>query len=350
MGKSRMFLVLVAMGFIGTLSSCKYFRRSEIANEELIVSAGIVALKIMDVSKHWNGQGYALMTPMSRDPSEKGQLRRVRTWLKVPAGKKISVEFLVDQKRPTLVFPPGTISDRSEVWSFGRETEWVVDIRGTRIAENGQQFYHVYVPTVVNNPAAQMLGYEWKRGDARQVPIVAEALVSIFNAYPQVLNAFPGAVKSKSTYLERYKKINDCFSCHVLNKPDVIDSKTFVPRRSDSAGFFTIQAVLAESLPVSYSRDWDLNADDPFYSAWCGKEPAELVEDMGLRGFTCKNGAVPVGRLDMSKALAARDAHALAVCDSRKYLFENMDDQARKAFHRAFVECKIVGPGRVQNS
>jgi hypothetical protein len=50
---------------------------------------------------------------------------------------------------------------------------------------------------------------------------------------------------------------------------------------------------------------------------------------------------VPRAHLDLAAALAAGKAHAIAVCWSRRYLFDHMDADARRAFSQAFSDCGL---------
>ena len=86
-----------------------------------------------------------------------------------------------------------------------------------------------------------------------------------------------------------------------------------------------------------------MNTSDPFIALECpdGRAPILDENDFGARRYRCPDGKVPVGTLDMRAALARNDAHALAVCASRKYLFERMTDDATRAFADAFAECHI---------
>jgi hypothetical protein len=53
-------------------------------------------------------------------------------------------------------------------------------------------------------------------------------------------------------------------------------------------------------------------------------------------------GGCPVAHYDVAAALAAGDAHARAVCASRRALFAAMDGAARAAFADAFDVCGIT--------
>ena len=63
---------------------------------------------------HWRGHGFALMMPPVRLPTTHDGRDVIQVWLRVPEGQKIHARDLPDQARHTLVFPPGTRSDRVE--------------------------------------------------------------------------------------------------------------------------------------------------------------------------------------------------------------------------------------------
>jgi hypothetical protein len=74
----------------------------------------------------------------------------------------------------------------------------------------------------------------------------------------------------------------------------------------------------------------------------CGKTKARLTtRGDSYRRYMCPNRVVPVGTLDMSAALEHKNPHALRVCAARKYLYEHMTAEGRKAFAPAFTECSI---------
>jgi hypothetical protein len=93
------------------------------------------------------------------------------------------------------------------------------------------------------------------------------------------------------------------------------------------------------SSPLEQHRPRDLNADDPFVSVHCATLAMTPVQ-IGST-YSCVDGSVPLARLDLARGLAFGRPHELAVCDSRRYLFDHMDDSARNAFAAAFAECGI---------
>ena len=67
----------------------------------------------------------------------------------------------------------------------------------------------------------------------------------------------------------------------------------------------------------------------------------QLQEHGVARQFSCASFENPEGGLDVTRALAAGDERTVAMCKSRRYLFDHMDDVARAAFADAFEACGI---------
>jgi hypothetical protein len=106
--------------------------------------------------------------------------------------------------------------------------------------------------------------------------------------------------------------------------------------------------VLQDRITLNRERPRDQNVDDPYISFLCQSltgapdQPAEIATlPNGTRGPKCGPDTFPVGALDMKRAFAARDEHALTVCASRDALYRHMNQLAREAFGTAFAECGI---------
>ena len=66
-----------------------------------------------------------------------------------------------------------------------------------------------------------------------------------------------------------------------------------------------------------------------------------LAREQGWIWYRCADDSVPVGRRDISAGLRDGDSYTRSVCAARRYLFEHMDQDARKAFAEAFAVCGI---------
>src|SRR5262249_47634760 len=102
-----------------------------------------VTTRELPVQTHqpWIDRGYAEMVAPLRLPSRLDDSSAIEIWLKLPDQGKITVKHLPDQKRDTLVYPPGTIADRLELLEAGKR---VADVRGTELFEGGREAFHVY--------------------------------------------------------------------------------------------------------------------------------------------------------------------------------------------------------------
>ena len=118
-------------------------------------------------------------------------------------------------------------------------------------------------------------------------------------------------------------------------------------RQTDAAGWFVPETVLRDRAPLEHHRPREMNVDDPYVRFDCPAAdgeatPAEIVKhDDGTRWPSCGGKATAIGVLDVASALAAGDAHAKAVCASRRALFDHMDDEGKKAFAAAFEVCGV---------
>jgi hypothetical protein len=98
--------------------------------------------------------------------------------------------------------------------------------------------------------------------------------------------------------------------------------------------------VLADAAPLERHRPRDLNIEDHFMRITCVRGSAMIAADReGGRQPRCTDGEVPRATLDVPRALAAGDAHARAVCASRRWLAAHLSDQARARFTAAIEEC-----------
>jgi hypothetical protein len=137
-----------------------------------------------------------------------------------------------------------------------------------------------------------------------------------------------------------YRKNNDCASCHAVNQGKVGSGPGHMGL-TDSAGFYEILAVLFRQVAIKADRPWDLNVGDPFMEISCFKGKARIRSAPGARAYVCPDGKRPLAMKKMEEALAAKDPHALKVCESRKYLFDRMEPDARQAFRMPFEVCGI---------
>jgi hypothetical protein len=238
-----------------------------------------------------------------------------------------------------LVFPPGTVADRVETMRNQPKALQVIngieDVRGARIDDQGQTLFHDYQP-VPGDASGRLRGYEWLRTDSQGDDLAADALIKLF---------YPGPDAAAHPDAQTFRRLNQCGRCHQPNQAAPRAGSPRVPGTAalltDSHGFFQPLTVLEDTMLMRSSRRWDLNADDPFTSVWCGTSQVHATTNGDRRGYSCPDGAPPIGKLDMAAALAKNDAHARQVCESRRYLYQHMDQAARDAYRPFFTVCSI---------
>jgi len=253
-------------------------------------------VEIPNPRSYWERE-FVEMVPPIRLPTSLSGDDHITVWLRIPPGRQVSVA-----PDGAITYPAGTIADRVELDeppSDGIHRWQVKDVRGTRLEKDGEWF-HCLGPSGV-----KVSGFEWRRDDEAAERTATDGL----------------ARTVWSGRLDRLRRLNHCQECHQHDQPAIVNRSDGGPRRAtDSAGWYVILSVLSDSAPLSTHRPRDLNGDDPF-----------IAIDSGS----------PVARIDMARAIASGDTHALAVCRSRRYLHEHMDGRARAAFIRVFAECGL---------
>ena len=91
--------------------------------------------------------------------------------------------------------------------------------------------------------------------------------------------------------------------------------------------------VLESQITVRDHRPWDMNADNSFVTVWCGSQQAHAIVQGRFRSYECPDGIDrPGGTPRRGPGFSSpSDPHTQQLCESRKYLFEHMDDLAREA-------------------
>ena len=284
-------------------------------------------LKVPNQVDYWKNEGFEKMEGPLRLPTDGSETDIIQVWLKLPENAKLTAQRINDSQedRYTLIYPPGTIADRIE---FEIGSGGVDDVRGSRIDVDGSPLFHVY-ETAPGTDQSWLEGYEWRRSDDVADVIAGEALIKLL---------YPHASQGVKNH---FRQLNHCGACHEPNAPSPLTTASPFRFESDTQGFFQPITVLQNEMTVRDHRSRDINADDPFITVWCGNQPTKAVVSGMDRWYSCPNEQAPVGKLDIVAALAAKDAHALQICESRAYLFRHMDDNAQAAFAPAFEECKI---------
>jgi len=306
------------------------------------------AVRIPNDVNYWQHSGFVEMVPPMRLPTDKPTDDTIKVWLRIPENGKVSVQWLPDQQRYTLKFLIGTVADRVESVQNEHDAMQVVngigDVRGARIGRDGRMWFHVYEP-VPGQSKKWLQGYAWLHNSPQGDDLAADSLIKLY---------YPDAPASARVEMADFRSLNQCAMCHVTNQPAptkvplhssfnglTLAPGTIVNMMTDADGFFQPITVLTDSMTVRNARPWDLNADDPFITVWCGSHITKAVAKGDQRGYTCPDYGVPVGKLDMLAALKHKDKHAIQVCAARKYLYGRMQADGRKAFAPFFAECGI---------
>jgi hypothetical protein len=287
-------------------------------------------IRIAEPRDHFSREGYVQMVPPLLLP-RRNERSRVEVWLKLPTGRPIAKR--IQGGTPLLELPPGSRAARVESLAVGDDPEtWafsVADVRGTQFNADGELFFALRPENRRFDSA--LLGWSWRRSSSEEQARASEHLAEL--AASIVAPHLPQREKAAT----RYK--NACATCHqhgrrVNERPG---EHGVANRATDASGCYQIQNVLVSHLPLETYFPLETNLDSPFVSFDCGDQ--EALVDWSERRVSCADGRIPWGRLDVRAALRGADEHARAVCASRKYLYDHLDEPGRRAFHDGFEEC-----------
>jgi hypothetical protein len=217
------------------------------------------------------------------------------------------------------------------------DTLTVSDVRGSRIDEKGREWFHVYRP-VSGAPNAPLVGYEWLRDDPAQRAEATALLVEHVRTTPRPFANRPPS----SGYIRFFSRMNACESCHFANKAAGTDPDDWLPLwPTDQIGWYVPQAVMLSALALSSTPSWhDPNAEDDLVASRCRSGAAARRRGTVRRWFQCDDGSVPNGIRDIIGGLADGDTYTRAVCRSRRYIFDRMSPEAKRAFAAAMDPCR----------
>lgn len=297
-------------------------------------------VEIADPARHWRDNGFVELTPAIRVSVALGS--RTVIYLKIPVGARLATRYLADQRRYTILLPPGSASDRVALTADAAGTWTVEDVRGTRWDGDGAEYFHVYRPSGAEADAA-LVGYEWKRGDAALQDQATDLLTGMVRDLPMPFSGTPPGGRG----LAQFRALNACAACHLPDKVQATSPYDALPPwATDASGIYVPLAVLADRAVLSTTPAFhDPNAADRYVQARCGDGPAAEYVRWGRHFFRCADGGLPIGIYDLAAARAAGAPHAERVCASRRYLYDRMDAAGQQAFAPAFRACGI-GPAR----
>lgn len=332
--KRVLLLVIACVAVVALLFTCPSGDGGGGGDGDETLHPGVTAKRIEVPQTHWRDHGFVKMVPPVRLPSDQRERDRIQVWLKVGEGKITAREL--DDGRVLLSYPAGTVADRVE--SMG---DVVIDVRGTTLERDDVELFHVYVAE--GEAPSPLVGWEWRRGDFDAEASATRALLAQLRKTRRTMRGEPvPSEQQHQASLLSYERNNNCGACHAHERPLVTSGDT-VHRPTDSAGFFVPLSVLAPAVPLERHRPWDMNVDDPFLSLSCPSGGAPRLVTRGpARQFTCATFEVPMGSLDVPRALAAGDKRTEEMCESRRYLYEHMDSDARALFAPAFAACGVT--------
>ena len=294
------------------------------------LGALVVAIEAPDDVAAFADRAIELTPPIQAPISDDG-LSRIVVFLELPRG----TELAASQHEGTwsLVVPPGALASRVEARAANQAAggaQWrVLDVRQTAFGEPGAERFRLLRP----RRGGGLTGISWLRGEASERQ-ATDAIHRLFDA--DVLEA-PETTTARAEAEARLVRLNGCPSCHVAWHAEDRRPGTLVQRATDAQGLYFLSAVFSDTGPFERYRARNPSAEDPFVHVRC--EGA----DVPRRTTACADGTRPLGWLDLRAALAAGDAHAARVCDSRRALAERMNAAARRVFADVLDECAARG-------
>lgn len=293
---------------------------------------GVTDLRIDAPHEHHAAEGYVQIVPPVHLPSSSPRLDQVEIWVKLPDGD--SIDVTADPRgRPMLRFGPGTWADRVEFAGRG-DARRIVDIRGTRIEDDGRQTFYVYRPTAPD-PTAPLFGVAWDRDDATAHQAATERLVAKLAELPPATKMKPAA---RQRFLDGVRTRNGCAGCHVLGRPDneIPRQHGLVDRGTDHSGFFTPQTVFFDEVVLEAYSAHDRSWDDPSVEIRCAGQPLTQRTPGARR---CPDGSIARGRVQWGATEPVARARLAEVCRSRRWLTAHMAPKNRAKMSPAEGPC-----------
>lgn len=298
-------------------------------------------LTITDPLSFWGDEGYSVLVPAVRMSIPPGGRAGTAIFFKIPGETHIATSEHPSQVVPSsFVFPPGTSADRVAYVMIEKEDGepfiHVLDVRGTRIAEDGTQWFRVLRPGG-SAADAPMIGYEWLRDDEKARDEATVRLLEELRDVPQPIIDTPPTPQA----LARLALLNHCEICHLPNKGPSTPDSHLPAWPTDGSGFYVPLAVLMDHAPLSTQPGLhDPNAEDPYIETSCGTVPAAVDGGPNNRWFTCPDDQrLPMGRRDIRRGMQDLDAYTMLVCGSRAFLLDRMETTSRDAFGSLMDEC-----------
>ncbi|MDP3274406.1 MAG: hypothetical protein Q8Q09_04375 [Deltaproteobacteria bacterium] len=280
---------------------------------------------------YWQRAGYTQLVSPVDSPTSADGLLHITTWIKLVGDGKISLGSGLGQA-PLLRMPEGADVVRVESHGAGDtpSRQWsVLDVRGTIFGANESEIFYALRPAR-QLAQGQLWGVRWPRGVPAE-QLRADTLIGQIAR----LSAPPRQAQQAA---ERAQWINQCARCHEHARGmRVRVTDGFTPHHgTDASGLFSVQSVLQNHGPLEHNRADNRERRWPFADLRCASPTATA----SAREGRCSDQSTAIAHVRMSEALAARDPHALRVCDSRRWLRAHSDQAVVSAFAQAFGECE----------
>ena len=284
------------------------------------------------------------MTPPVRLPSDGDERDRIEVWLRIPDGARIQGRKLADG-RATIELPPGTVADRVESWGYARDESggWQYT-RHRRARHAPRRRRHGDVPRLrAHRPRAarapRRLGVApRRRGGAAGGDVAAARATSGRCARIQ-----PQSDDDRRRYIRQYRRNNDCARCHAHDKPVQTARAQGIHRATDHNGFYVpLGGPAGDRAPRATSPPrHERRRSVPHVHVPRRRGPTLAEARRRRPRLPLPRRRRPVGDPRRARALAAGDARTVALCRSRAWLRERMDDTARALFAPAFAACGL---------
>ncbi len=298
----------------------------------------VKTLELHATPSFWSENGYVEMVPPVRLPGRAAPELETSVWLRLPPGSHLSVVNAGNPARALLYYPEGTDAVRVETWHGsapnGGSSSFVADARGEHFEPRASPRVFVLKPSSASDHTA-LRGFSWAPSDHAAQQRASDLLAQ--------LSANDLAPEQASGAAARVRAQNACTRCHTLSRADAQRVGEFgeAARGTDGDGLFQIQTVLSDHAPIESYAPRELNLDDAAIEVRCGNGLAERARGAAGLVFRCPERAVPMGYLDVPRALAAGDTRVQGLCRARRYLRDHLDASGRSAFSDAFRACGI---------
>lgn len=275
------------------------------------------------------------LVPPIQLPTGRSPATRIRVLLSLPAGGTIDV---IDPSaaEPEMVFPDGTVFDRVDEAREG--SRWrITDVRGTTLGPHGQRF-HLLRPDAPAH-GTTLWGYSWPAERSDLDSFAHSAIAEAIEAGRGLADPRRGPPVAAGL-----RERSDCMRCHQPWRPDTT-AAALVHRGTDRAGLHVPRTIFSETAPLERYRPHDPNEPSEALTVTCssGQASEEFVagrrDVAGARRWACSDGESPFAHFDVRAALHLGDAHAEAVCATRRALYARMTPRAQATFAAGFEAC-----------